>query len=87
MKTFNCVQWVRGSDKLVSICAWCPDKAEADAHFENLNYDITHGICAACTAKETAPFKGPVESTETTRPLKLETKEQIEAFLNGEPIP
>jgi hypothetical protein len=35
----------------VRICAWCPDKGEAEMRAAARGYDVTHGICAACADK------------------------------------
>jgi hypothetical protein len=36
------------SDVIVRICAWCPDKDEAEREARRLDLDITHAICPAC---------------------------------------
>lgn len=36
---------------LVSICAWCPDKAAKTKAAEDAGHAVTHGICAACIVK------------------------------------
>ena len=36
----------------VRVCAWCPDKAQADALAERHGYAVTHGLCPACYQKQ-----------------------------------
>ena len=39
---------LRTGDALVRICAWCPDRRQAEAEAKRLNCRVTHGICPAC---------------------------------------
>ena len=42
----------------VRICAWCPDKAEADRLAYIWGYDVTHGQCPACVQRVMAKLLG-----------------------------
>lgn len=42
----------------VRICAWCPDREQAEALAEAHGYDTTHGLCPACKQKEMAKLTG-----------------------------
>lgn len=37
--------------QLVTVCAWCPDKAARDAAAAEAGHDVTHGICPDCAAR------------------------------------
>lgn len=37
---------------LMSVCAWCPDKAARTAAAEAAGYDVTHGVCPACYRRQ-----------------------------------
>lgn len=35
---------------IVTVCGWCPDRAEQTAAARALGFDVSHGMCAACAA-------------------------------------
>jgi hypothetical protein len=37
---------------IVTVCAWCPDKAERDAEASSRGARVSHGICPACREKQ-----------------------------------
>lgn len=37
--------------RLVSICAWCPDHREQTESARAHGFDVSHGICQACLEK------------------------------------
>jgi hypothetical protein len=41
----------------VSVCAWCPDKAQRDAAARAAGQRVSHGICDICMARELAAFR------------------------------
>ena len=45
----------------VRVCAWCPDKAAAEAEAEKYGHDVTHGICPKCFQKQQAALLGERE--------------------------
>lgn len=52
---------------LISVCAWCPDKAAREAAARQRGHDVTHGICPACYAREMAAlFPAPRRLVELT---------------------
>ena len=46
-------QRIAGSDLLcVRVCAYCPDKAEAERQAQAAECDVTHAICVPCYQKQ-----------------------------------
>lgn len=37
--------------QIVTLCGWCPDKAERTAAARAHGFDVSHGICPACSAR------------------------------------
>lgn len=62
MKAPACKAWLgfTADGSLAQVCAWCPDKVEAEAEAAALGLSVTHGICDACSEKELASVRGSV---------------------------
>ncbi len=43
--------WLRIENGLAIICAWCPDKAQAEARAARAGLKCSHGICPECAAE------------------------------------
>jgi hypothetical protein len=46
---------------IVRVCAYCPDKEQADAEARSADQEVSHGICVTCYAKQTAALTGEVD--------------------------
>lgn len=46
---------------LVRVCAWCPDRAEAERQAREARHDVTHGICPACYYRQLSTVMGERE--------------------------
>jgi len=38
--------------EIVTICAWCPDARTLTAFYRSIGQLVSHGVCAACAAKQ-----------------------------------
>jgi|HubBroStandDraft_3_1064219.scaffolds.fasta_scaffold23642_3 hypothetical protein len=47
------------SPPLARICAWCPDKKQADKRADSLGVGATHTICPRCQAMYLNPHPVP----------------------------
>jgi hypothetical protein len=45
----------------IAICAWCPDKDEAEAMAKAEGFNVTHGCCESCSQKQIAALLGEKE--------------------------
>ncbi len=84
------------SDGLHLICSACSNKIEGEKYCDENEKNFSHGICPECEKKpvpegEVFPVQiRQVEKRENFRPAgfllrhKIETSEDMEAFLNGE---
>jgi hypothetical protein len=43
---------------VVRVCAWCPDKLEAEAEAKAAGHVVSHGICPECAQKLMAEQTG-----------------------------
>ena len=49
----------------VRVCAWCEDKVQADAEAHQAGFEVTHGICPTCAARQIAAFLGETQQPPT----------------------
>lgn len=43
--------WLRTENGLAIICAWCPDKVEAEARAARAGLKCSHGVCPECAVE------------------------------------
>lgn len=64
MKSITRTAWLRIEHGQAIICAWCPDKIEAEARAARASLPVSHGICLECKSRQlsdvTADSFGPV---------------------------
>lgn len=46
---------------MITLCAWCPDKAARDAAAESAGHIVSHGICERCKAALLASIGTEIE--------------------------
>jgi len=75
-----CKAWLGMADAFTArICAWCPDKAEADAWAVARGLYISHGMCEGCCAAELGSVAGSVPA-----PVRAQ---QVAHDVTGETFP
>lgn len=42
---------VRPIKPFITVCGWCPDRAEQTASARAQGFEVSHGICFPCAAK------------------------------------
>lgn len=45
-----------GCRTLVRVCAWCPDRKEAEKLADAAGHEVTHGACPACYQEQLRRF-------------------------------